>query len=112
MKKIKDYKLFLEQEELDYDSAIKLLGDDTANEMVKEFNSIVKFIDEKSKLIDEYKEELSTHLSDSKDKNTQVDDVYVNLDLINKNISDLKSNLDSITKSLKDYLEKGQNFLY
>ncbi len=80
--------------------------------MIKEFELLIKLVDEKSKAINSYKEELSNYLTDNKDKNTQVDDVYVSLDLVNKNISDLKSNLDSIDKSLKDYLSNGKSYLY
>lgn len=111
MKRIQTYKLFLESEDLDYTEASSIFGEDKASEMIKEFSTLISTLDEKSKLIAKYKDELSHYLSNDKDKNTFLDDAFVSLDLVNKNISDLKSNLDSIDKSLGEYLNSDKNIL-
>lgn len=112
MNKLKSFKLFVESEDITYDDAVKQLSTDEATKILSEVSEIIKYLDDKSKVISEFKQELSNHLSKDKDKNNQIDDTYVNLDLVNKNMSDLKTNLDTIHKSIKDYVDKGENFIY
>lgn len=111
MKKIKTYKLFLEQEEtLDYDEATKVLGLDRASEIKTDLDTFIKSLNEKKEVIAKYKEEFSNFISENKDKNGPIDDAFVNMDLVNKNLSDLSSNLDSISKSLSEYVSSDGEF--
>lgn len=111
MKKIKTYKLFLEQEEtLDYNEASNVLGLDRANEINSDLQSFIKSIEEKKEIIAKYKDEFSNYLSENKDKNGPIDDAFVNMDLVNRNLSDLSSNLDSVSKSLKKYVSSDGEF--
>ncbi len=98
-------------EDIDYDAATKIFPLDKSQEIINNFDKIIKFIDENSIKVAEYKDLLSSYKGESEANNDQIDQVYTNLDLVNKNISDLKSNLDSVNKLLKDYINNGQQFI-
>lgn len=88
---------------------------DLSPERLSEINkSLTNFSSElKSKLesIDSFINELENYTNDE-DKNDQVDESILNLQLVRKNLEESLDKTDNVINQLKDYEDKGRQYLF
>lgn len=88
------------------------LSPDRVSDIEDEMVKMAQFFKLKLESIDGLLNELNNFKSDSKKSNDQIDDSIANLQLISKSISDSLSKIDTVANNMKNYNEKGSQFLY
>jgi len=95
-----------------FNEAQMQLSPDRVSDIEDEMVKMAQFFKLKLEYIDGLLNELNNFQSDSKKSNDQIDDSIANLQLISKNISDSLSNIDNVANNMKNYNDKGSQFLY
>ena len=99
-------KRFNEQEE------IIEISNERVTEMIQELKRINSLLEDKSKDIHSMYNELVNFRSKSSTANNQIDDTYLNMEMIVSNLEEITSKVDTVVESLNDYIENGPKYLY
>lgn len=89
----------------------KVLSSDKIEEINKDLTSIADDLDEKMAKINKITEDISDYTSESQKGNTQIDDAYVDLKTLFNKLKESLDLINSVNYKLKDYSEKGTQYL-
>jgi ABC-type transporter Mla subunit MlaD len=81
-------------------------------EIIEELSAIVSDLDAKKSKIESIYNDLSNFKGKSTKSNDQIDDSVSNLQLSKSGIDECIDKIDSAVNSLKNYEEKGRQYLY
>ena len=89
------------------------IDDDKVKDIIEEILDMSEDVSNYSNKLKVFKKKLSEH-TDSKniDENDQLDDAIIEIDSSTSKLDDVVDQLDNVNISLKDYIEKGKQYLY
>ena len=90
----------------------KIISNDRVSQIISELDNIQKDIDDNLGKCVNISKELSGYTTKSSKTNNQIDDAYVNFELLQNKMREQLSVISSITKQLNDYNEKGNKTVY
>lgn len=106
MKHIRKFKIYEAEGE-------KPISDDKIKEISEDISKVISNLDNNKKVIRNHIEDLKSITDEEKkDENTQIDDALIQLEGAEKLIEDCIAKYDESNKMLKDYIEKGEQYLY
>jgi len=86
---------------------------DKVRGIIDEIVDMSEEISNASNKLKAFKKKLSEHTDNSNiDENDQLDDAIVEIDSSTSKLDDAVTQLDNVNISLKDYVEKGKQYLY
>jgi ABC-type transporter Mla subunit MlaD len=88
------------------------IGPERIGEMVEELKELLTSLEEDSKTIERYLNELENYKSSSSKGNDQIDDSLAAFQIVKKNIEDSIDKTDTVVTNLNDYKENDRQYLY
>lgn len=108
MKHLKRFKIYEAEGE-------KPVSDDKIKEITDDISKVLKGLDNGKNMMRNHIEDLKSlqgEESEDRDENNQIDDTVIQLEGAEKLIEDCITKYDEANKLLKNYLEKGEQYLY
>ncbi len=88
------------------------ISNERIDEIIEDLEDTLFTLEDKSKKVDLYLNELNNYKNKSKKGNDQIDDSIFAFQIVKKNLNDSMDKLDTIIKNLNSYNEEGRKYLY
>ena len=89
------------------------VDEDKVKSIIEEIIDMSEDISNSSNKLKAFKKKLSEHTDSSNiNENDQLDDAIVEINSTTSKLDDAVTQLDNVNVSLKDYIEKGKQYLY
>lgn len=108
MKHLKPYKIYEAE-------GVKSVSDEKVKEITDDISKMIKGLDNGKNMIRNHIDDLKSlqsEESEERDENNQIDDTIIQLEGAEKLLEDCITKYDEANKLLKNYLEKGEQYLY